>query len=98
MQTMIHHTTIITADDTCTVHYDAAIVVEADRIVAIGPTDELLMRYPAAERLDGRGKAVMPGFANVHTHLAMTLAAASTRTCHPRTSPHLWGGWPRCRS
>jgi hypothetical protein len=32
MQTMIHHTTIVTADDTCAVHYDAAIVIEADRI------------------------------------------------------------------
>jgi cytosine/adenosine deaminase-related metal-dependent hydrolase len=38
MQTMIHHPTIVTADNTCTVQNDAAIVVEADRIAAIGPT------------------------------------------------------------
>lgn len=50
MQTMIHHTTLVTADDACTVQEDAAIVVEADRIVAVGPTAALLARYPAAER------------------------------------------------
>jgi cytosine/adenosine deaminase-related metal-dependent hydrolase len=38
MQMTIHHHTIVTADDTCTVQNDAAIVVEADRIAAIGPT------------------------------------------------------------
>jgi 5-methylthioadenosine/S-adenosylhomocysteine deaminase len=92
MQTMIHHTTIITADDTCTVHYDAAIVVEGDRIMAIGPTDELLMRYPAAERIDGRGKAVMPGFANVHTHLAMTLARGIYEDMSPAHKPPFVGG------
>jgi 5-methylthioadenosine/S-adenosylhomocysteine deaminase len=92
MQTMIHHTTIVTADDACTVHYDAAIVVEAGRIAAIGPTDELLARYPAAERIDGRGKAVMPGFANVHTHLAMTLARGVYEDLSPAHTPPFMGG------
>src|SRR5919109_1273006 len=92
MQTLIHHTTIVTADDTCTVHYDAAMVVEADRITAIGPTAGLLARYPAAERLDGRGKAVMPGFANVHTHLAMTLARGVYEDLSPAHTPPFMGG------
>jgi 5-methylthioadenosine/S-adenosylhomocysteine deaminase len=92
MQTMIHNTTIVTADDTCAVHYDAAIVVEADRIAAIGPTAELLARYPAAERIDGRGKAVMPGFANTHTHLAMTLARGIYEDLSPSHTPPFVGG------
>jgi 5-methylthioadenosine/S-adenosylhomocysteine deaminase len=92
MQTMLHHTTIVTADDACTVHYDAAIVIEADRIAAIGPTDELLARYPAAERVDGRGKAVMPGFANMHTHLAMTLARGIYEDLSPSHTPPFEGG------
>jgi 5-methylthioadenosine/S-adenosylhomocysteine deaminase len=92
MQTMIHHATIVTTDDACTVHYDAAIVIEADRIAAIGPTEELLVRYPAAERIDGRGKAVMPGFANVHTHLAMTLARGVYEDLSPSHTPPFIGG------
>ena len=92
MQTLIHHTTIVTADDACTVHDDAAIVIEAERIAAIGPTDELLARYPAAERIDGRGKAVMPGFANVHTHLGMTLARGVYEDLSPSHTPPFTGG------
>jgi 5-methylthioadenosine/S-adenosylhomocysteine deaminase len=92
MQTLIHNTTIVTADGACSVHYDAAIVVEADRIAAIGPTSELLARYPAAERIDGRGKAVMPGFANIHTHLAMTLARGIYEDLSPAHKPPFVGG------
>ena len=32
MPTIIHDTTVVTADDACTVQYDAALVVDADRI------------------------------------------------------------------
>ena len=72
LATVIHNAAIVTVDDRDTVHYDAAIAIERDRIAAIGSSADLLARYPAAERLDGRGKMVMPGFANVHTHLTMT--------------------------
>src|SRR5687768_1242781 len=92
MQTIIHHTTIVTADDACTVQYNAALVVEADRIAAIGPTDELLARYPTAERVDGRGKAVMPGIANMHTHLSMTLARGIYEDLSPAHTPPFVGG------
>jgi 5-methylthioadenosine/S-adenosylhomocysteine deaminase len=89
---MIHHTTVVTADDACAVHDDAAIVIEADRIAAVGPTADLLGRYPAAERIDGRGKAVMPGFANTHTHLAMTLARGIYEDLSPSHTPPFVGG------
>jgi 5-methylthioadenosine/S-adenosylhomocysteine deaminase len=92
MQTVIHHTTIVTADDASTVHNDAAIVIEADRIAAIGPTAELLARYPAAEPTDGRGKAIMPGFANTHTHLGMTLARGIYEDLSPSHTPPFVGG------
>ena len=45
MQTIIHSTTIVTADDACAVQYNAAIAIDGDRIAAIGPNAEL--RYPA---------------------------------------------------
>ena len=51
MPTIIHDTTIVTADEQCTVHYDAAIAIADDRIVALGPNAELLAHYPAAERI-----------------------------------------------
>jgi cytosine/adenosine deaminase-related metal-dependent hydrolase len=65
------HTTVINADD---VRQDVALAVQGDRIVAIGPSDQVLKTYPNAEVYDGRGKAVLPGLVNCHAHLAATIA------------------------
>lgn len=64
------HTTVVTVD---AVHDDVALAVEGDTIVAIGPTDPILQRYPAAQVYDGRGKALFPGLINCHSHLAATI-------------------------
>jgi 5-methylthioadenosine/S-adenosylhomocysteine deaminase len=65
------HTTVVTVD---AVHDDAALAVQGDTIVAIGPTDAVLASYPRAEVYDGRGKALFPGLINCHAHLAATIA------------------------
>ena len=41
MALVIRDTTIVTSDAARTVHHGASIVVDADRIVAIGPTEEV---------------------------------------------------------
>jgi 5-methylthioadenosine/S-adenosylhomocysteine deaminase len=64
------HATVITPD---AAHEDAALVVQGDRIVAIGPTESIVKTYPNAEVYDGRGKALFPGLINCHAHLAATL-------------------------
>src|SRR5499427_4792711 len=74
MALLIRNTTIVTSDAARTVHHDASIVVDADRIVAIGPVEEIDRAWPNAERVEGRGKAVFPGFVNCHTHLWFTVA------------------------
>ncbi len=50
---------------------DGAVAVRGERIVAVGPFDELRDRYAAGVTLGGAAKAVMPGFVNTHTHAAM---------------------------
>jgi 5-methylthioadenosine/S-adenosylhomocysteine deaminase len=65
------HTTVITVD---AVHDDVALAVQADKIAAIGPTDEVVKAFANAEVYDGRGKALLPGLINCHAHLAATLA------------------------
>jgi 5-methylthioadenosine/S-adenosylhomocysteine deaminase len=94
-QTIIRNATVVTADDQASLHYDAALVVEGGRIAAIGPTEELLARYPAAERVTGRGRAVMPGFANTHTHLYLTLARGIYEDLSPPHQPPFLGGLAR---
>ena len=92
MAIVIHDAVIVTADDRDAVHYGAAIAIDGSRIAAIGPTPEILARYPAAEKVDGRGKMVMPGFANTHTHLTMTLARGVFEDLSPPHKPPFSGG------
>jgi 5-methylthioadenosine/S-adenosylhomocysteine deaminase len=65
------HTTVVAVD---AVRDDVALAVDGDKIVAIGPTDQVLKTYPNAEIYDGRGKALVPGLINCHAHMAAVLA------------------------
>ena len=47
----------------------SAMLVEAGKVVAVGESADLLRRAPAAERLDGKGKALLPGLIDVHGHI-----------------------------
>ena len=64
------HTTVVNHDR---VQHDVALAVVADKIVAIGPTDQILTQYPNADVYDGRDKALFPGLINCHAHLTATL-------------------------
>ena len=92
MTIVIHGAAVATVDANDTVIYDGAVAVEADRIAAVGPSQEVLARYPQAEKIDGTGKAVMPGFANVHTHLHMTLARGIYEDLSPPHKPPFTSG------
>lgn len=92
MTIVIHGGAVATVDAADTVIYDGAVAVEADRIVAVGPSHEVLARYPQAELIDAGGKAVMPGFANVHTHLHMTLARGIYEDLSPPHKPPFTSG------
>lgn len=92
MRTVIHNAHIVTVDDGDRVHYDSAIAIEGKQIAAIGANADILARYPDAERIDGSGKAVLPGFANSHTHLAMTLVRGIFEDLSPPHRPPFSGG------
>lgn len=53
---------------------DVALAVEGDKIAAIGPTAEILKKYPNADVYDGRGKALLPGLVNCHMHMSAVLS------------------------
>ena len=89
---LIAHATIITGDEAGTIHHDCAIAIAGNRIAAIGPTAEVTSRYPEAETLDATGRAIFPGFANIHTHLVMTLARGVFEDLSPPHEPPFTGG------
>jgi cytosine/adenosine deaminase-related metal-dependent hydrolase len=65
------HTTVINPDS---VQNDVALAVQSGKIIAIGPTEQILKSHPNADVYDGRGKALVPGLINCHAHLGATLA------------------------
>ncbi|MEK4078590.1 imidazolonepropionase [Solibacillus sp. FSL K6-1126] len=52
---------------------EVSVLIEGDRIAMIAPLDEIKQEYPhlvgSAEVIDARGKIVMPGLVDCHTHL-----------------------------
>jgi 5-methylthioadenosine/S-adenosylhomocysteine deaminase len=89
---LIHDTTIVTADEAGSILYDAGLAVRDGRIAAFGPSAQLGSQFPDAERIDGRGRAVFPGFANTHTHLSRVLARGIYEDLSPSHTPPFTGG------
>lgn len=63
---------VVTMNDAGDVFDLGAVVVQGDRIVAVGP-EAIATQYTARETVDCAGQAVIPGLVNAHTHLPMTL-------------------------
>ena len=55
------------------VHSPASIAISGDRIVAVGPPEEVLREVPSGAEyasFDGRGKVALPGLVDCHAHPA----------------------------
>jgi 5-methylthioadenosine/S-adenosylhomocysteine deaminase len=64
---------LITMNERREVLEDASVCIEGDRIAAVGTRRQLQQRFPTAEVIDCKGRIVMPGMVNTHTHLFQTL-------------------------
>lgn len=99
---IVTRTIVVTVDPERRVLRDAAIAIEGDRIVAIGPSHEIEARYPGCETIDGSNKLVLPGLVDVHAHaghgLIKTLASGDSQrwfeACHTAytvaSTPEFW--------
>lgn len=64
---------VVTMDGARRIIDDGAVAVSAGRIVAVGTRAEVEAKYTARETLNARGKVIIPGLINGHTHVPMTL-------------------------
>ena len=60
-------------DGARTVYDEGAVAVKGDTIVAVGSRNELEAKYVVSKTVDAKGKLLLPGFINGHTHVPMTL-------------------------
>lgn len=51
---------------------DGALLVEGDRIAAIGPAHALRRAHPGVEEIGGRSRVAIPGLVNAHHHVGLT--------------------------
>ena len=63
--------TVVTCDAGRRTLQNAGLAVRADRIVAIGASAEIDRAYPDIAAVDARGKGLLPGIINAHTHLLL---------------------------
>jgi 5-methylthioadenosine/S-adenosylhomocysteine deaminase len=73
MNLLIHDGTIMTMQKGKVIH-QGAIAVEDQTIIDMGKTSKLKSEYGTGyEKIDAKGKVVMPGLINTHQHAAMSL-------------------------
>jgi 5-methylthioadenosine/S-adenosylhomocysteine deaminase len=65
--------TIVTMDATRRVIDNGAIAINGGRIAGIGTHSEIEQKFQARETVDARGRVIIPGLINGHTHIPMTL-------------------------
>ncbi len=70
---IIRNTEILTMDPDFSVFNPGAIAISGTSILAVGLETEILSDYSSSSVIDGKGKIMMPGFVNAHTHVPMTL-------------------------
>ena len=56
-----------------TVLENHAVIIENDQIIEVLATDKACKKYPNAEHIEHNDHALLPGFVNAHTHVAMNL-------------------------
>jgi len=65
---LIINGTLATFGDTNELIPNGALLIEGDRLGAVGTTEELQRKHPDEDTLDAAGKLVMPGMICAHTH------------------------------
>ena len=67
---LLTNATVLTLDRGFTIHHASGLAITGDSITAVGPD---ALTYSASESVDCRGRVIMPGLVNAHTHVPMTL-------------------------
>jgi 5-methylthioadenosine/S-adenosylhomocysteine deaminase len=81
IDTLLTGGTMITMNTERAVLLNAALAVEAGKILWIGDANEAEARFAPDHRMELHGKVVIPGLVNVHGHWAMTLERGLVDDC-----------------
>lgn len=65
--------TVVTMDSSSRIIENGAVAIKGERIAAVGNDSDITTRYRARRIIWARGRVVMPGLINTHTHVPMVL-------------------------
>ena len=64
---------VVTMDDSFRLYPEGAVAIRDGEIISVGHSQDVVAEYQAEEVIDCKGKALIPGLINAHTHAPMTL-------------------------
>jgi cytosine/adenosine deaminase-related metal-dependent hydrolase len=70
---LIDNLTVVTMDEQRRILTDAAIVIDHEKILAVGTSEALAKQYGEADRQDGNGMIAIPGLIDAHCHADQSL-------------------------
>ena len=70
---LLSNAIVLTMDENFNQYEPGAVAINQDTITGVGPENELKKVFSAQKVIDCKGKVLMPGLVNSHTHAAMTL-------------------------
>ncbi|HMX18123.1 MAG TPA: amidohydrolase family protein [Anaerolineales bacterium] len=73
VDTLFINAIVLTMDRNLNQYDPGAVAVKGDSIIAVGSETEIKSEYTASEIVDCKGRVLMPGLVNAHTHVPMTL-------------------------
>lgn len=68
MSVLFENAVVVTVDSANTVHADGAVLVDGDRIAAVGDADDIRDEHAVEETVDASGCAIVPGLVDLHLH------------------------------
>jgi len=73
MSLLIKNGFIVTMNKSRNIFKDGAIAIEGNKIADVGKSHDLEKKYRAETVIDAKGKVIIPGLINTHTHLFQVL-------------------------
>jgi predicted amidohydrolase YtcJ len=78
---ILHNVLVLKMDDNF--NEATALAWTGDKILAVGSREELFQQYPDAEKIDGDGHTVLPGFIDPHIHFLDGILYQGALDCSP---------------
>jgi len=69
-RTLIENALLVTMDPGRRVIENGAVLIEGERILAVGKSDQVKSDFQFTQIIDARDKVVLPGFVDTHVHLS----------------------------